>query len=529
MHLKNEEYVGDMVVGDLYKKTKREMGPLKITRSLYPAEDVTDLLRMLQTRQVELKLQIKNLQDANEKALVSLEFFQKLFEYAPVGYYTLDKRGIILQSNLFGSYLLGAERSRLIGRPIHTFISPKSRSHYFGFFNRLRRGQQKNGCNVELVGEGASPRTLYMEGRPEFVGKGETIEPQLIVNAMDITVQKASENKIQELEDQYLSVLSTIDEVYFRFSRDGTFISANPSIRDLVGLTHNEQITGLSIHRFFLHAEDARFFYDELFRKGRISECETEFIKRDGTLRQILISAWVSAGHQGDIYGEGIIRDVTGIRKAEWALLETNRKIAILNEIISHDISNQLSSLRGFLSVLHNRPMDAMTAEYMGMAESAVAAITRQMEFVWIYQRTGQQSAQWQNISDVIRTLLPRNIPVKTELEPVEIFADLMLAHVFSNLFDNVERHGQYAHEIQISGSKTSGSYTIVVSDDGIGIPADEREKIFERGYGKYTGLGLFLIREILGITGITIEEISRPDEGARFEISVPKDKFRAV
>lgn len=166
MHLKNEEYVGDMVVGDLYKKTKREMGPLKITRSLYPAEDVTDLLRMLQTRQVELKLQIKNLQDANEKALVSLEFFQKLFEYAPVGYYTLDKRGIILQSNLFGSYLLGAERSRLIGRPIHTFISPKSRSHYFGFFNRLRRGQQKNGCNVELVGEGASPRTLYMEGRP---------------------------------------------------------------------------------------------------------------------------------------------------------------------------------------------------------------------------------------------------------------------------------------------------------------------------------------------------------------------------
>jgi signal transduction histidine kinase len=53
------------------------------------------------------------------------------------------------------------------------------------------------------------------------------------------------------------------------------------------------------------------------------------------------------------------------------------------------------------------------------------------------------------------------------------------------------------------------------------------KEKIFERGFGKNTGLGLFLAREILVITGITITENGTPGKGARFEITVPKGMWR--
>jgi signal transduction histidine kinase len=67
----------------------------------------------------------------------------------------------------------------------------------------------------------------------------------------------------------------------------------------------------------------------------------------------------------------------------------------------------------------------------------------------------------------------------------------------------------------------------ILVEDDGNGIPIDEKEKIFGRGYGKNTGLGLFLAREILSITGITIRETGIPGKGARFEMLVPKGSFR--
>jgi signal transduction histidine kinase len=67
----------------------------------------------------------------------------------------------------------------------------------------------------------------------------------------------------------------------------------------------------------------------------------------------------------------------------------------------------------------------------------------------------------------------------------------------------------------------------ITYEDDGAGIPAQDKENIFRRGFGKHTGLGLFLSREILAITGITIRENGEPGKGVRFEILVPRDMYR--
>ena len=63
--------------------------------------------------------------------------------------------------------------------------------------------------------------------------------------------------------------------------------------------------------------------------------------------------------------------------------------------------------------------------------------------------------------------------------------------------------------------------------DNGTGIEESEKEKIFERGYGKNTGFGLFLVREVLALTGITITETGHPGQGARFLMKVPKEAYR--
>ena len=68
---------------------------------------------------------------------------------------------------------------------------------------------------------------------------------------------------------------------------------------------------------------------------------------------------------------------------------------------------------------------------------------------------------------------------------------------------------------------------TLVIEDDGVGIPARDKSRIFERGFGKNTGLGLFLVKEILAITGISIRETGIPGSGARFEITVPNGAWR--
>ena len=102
-----------------------------------------------------------------------------------------------------------------------------------------------------------------------------------------------------------------------------------------------------------------------------------------------------------------------------------------------------------------------------------------------------------------------------------------MLPKVFSNLMDNTLRYGGEQVKVTVRATEREGVLVISWEDTGAGVPADEKEKIFERGYGKNTGLGLFLAREILGITGITIRKAGEPGKGARFEITIPPGAYR--
>ncbi len=88
-------------------------------------------------------------------------------------------------------------------------------------------------------------------------------------------------------------------------------------------------------------------------------------------------------------------------------------------------------------------------------------------------------------------------------------------------------RHGGPPKSIRFSYQIVDKGCLILCEDDGTGIAAADKEKIFERGYGKHTGFGLFLSREILGITGFSIRETGIPGTGARFEIFVPNGSFR--
>ena len=80
---------------------------------------------------------------------------------------------------------------------------------------------------------------------------------------------------------------------------------------------------------------------------------------------------------------------------------------------------------------------------------------------------------------------------------------------------------------IRFSERRDADALIIVCEDNGTGIDPSEKEKIFGRGYGKNTGLGLALSREILEITGMTLRETGTQGAGARFEIRVPDGTYR--
>ena len=101
-----------------------------------------------------------------------------------------------------------------------------------------------------------------------------------------------------------------------------------------------------------------------------------------------------------------------------------------------------------------------------------------------------------------------------------------MLEKVFYNLVENALRYGRELPRIAFSSLLHNDNVTIICEDNGEGVPKEFKEAIFRRQYFKHTGFGLFLSREILGITGLSICETGKPGIGARFEITVPSGYF---
>ena len=144
----------------------------------------------------------------------------------------------------------------------------------------------------------------------------------------------------------------------------------------------------------------------------------------------------------------------------------------------------------------------------------------------------GKTAPAWQNINESVRravAALPmRDVRVDVDRSDLEIYADPLFEKVFYNLIENALKYGGEAMTtIRITSQEAGAGLVIACEDNGTGITSGDKKRLFEQGYGKHTGLGLFLCREILSITGITIAETSEPGKGARFEMVVPKGTYR--
>jgi len=125
------------------------------------------------------------------------------------------------------------------------------------------------------------------------------------------------------------------------------------------------------------------------------------------------------------------------------------------------------------------------------------------------------------------RALDIKEINLCEQVLGLELFADPMLGKVFYNLMENSAKYGGKAITARFCCHDDKEDLLLIYEDDGNGISAADREHLFKRGFGKGTGLGLFLSKEILGITGISIQETGEYGKGARFEMRVPKGMFR--
>ena len=156
------------------------------------------LLHELQVHQVELEVQNAELQDTRNRMEVLLEKYTDLYEFAPVGYFSVDEQGRILEGNLTGAALLGVERSQLIGRRLPRFVAPASQPIFEAFLKRVFAGTGKQVCEAALLREDAATFWACFHGTSAICVSGPPKWCRLAVS--DITTLKQAEEAQSRME-----------------------------------------------------------------------------------------------------------------------------------------------------------------------------------------------------------------------------------------------------------------------------------------------------------------------------------------
>jgi signal transduction histidine kinase len=221
------------------------------------------------------------------------------------------------------------------------------------------------------------------------------------------------------------------------------------------------------------------------------------------------------------------------LEKAQYAFQTANKKLNILSSITRHDILNQLTALLGYQEISQEICKDQELLKIMKKEREAAEAIRKQIEFTRHYQDIGVRTPVWHNPDEIFQKIRKGfhhdSISLRSALPDIEIYADPLFPLICQNLIDNSIRHGEHVRNILFSSEQTDTELVLFYQDDGIGVPDNEKDKIFHRGFGKNTGMGLFLSQEILAITGLALRETGVYGKGVRFEIRIPEGSFRAV
>jgi len=166
----------------------------KSDRALPPERDTNRLLHELEVHQIELEMQNEELHHAHEEMEKVLERYTDLYDFAPVGYFTLDLNGIIRAANLAGATLLRLNRSQLLGTSFESFVVSNARPVFNAFLRTIIPQREKESLELELqlapIQEGTPPVFVQIEAVASTTGQ----EYRLAV--IDITKRKQAEQKL---------------------------------------------------------------------------------------------------------------------------------------------------------------------------------------------------------------------------------------------------------------------------------------------------------------------------------------------
>ena len=399
---------------------------------------------------------------------------------------------------------------------------------------------QRKLFNREIETSDDEFRIIYPDGTIRFIHAirqiidGPDGVSRIFGTAQDITDQKNREIERDQSHELYHSLIQASPDLIIIADLTGKILFASPLACEFFGLESESQAIGENITSWII-PEDHHLAFSCIAKHMQGEKAPPiiyRLIRRDSGICTVEIHSAPIHNPDGTISGIiALIRDSSEKIAQHEALERANTKLNLLSSITRHDILNKITALRLYCSLIEEEENPAQKNAMFRKVEEMTEIISNLVAFTGSYQNLGINTAQWISPGEVfekITNMIDNNGEcIINGFDSARILADPLFEKVLYNLLDNSIKYAKTLTTIQTGYELTSEGLILSFTDDGVGIPQELKERIFQRNFGQGTGLGLYLSREILSVTDLTIRETGTPGYGARFEIVVPVGKFQ--
>lgn len=320
-----------------------------VTPSL-PTQDVQTLIHELNVYQMELEIQNEELRLAQLEIAHSRDRYSDLYDFAPVGYATLQDDGTILEANLTTCRLLGVDRRFLMGRQLTDWIDRDSQETFYLHRQDVFSTPSKHVC--EILMKNASGTS--MDIRLESIAIETSQKPVCRTALIDISELKLERTKVEHSEQRFRRLTNAMTQCVYRVQLDhGKILNREQtsSCELFTGYTLEELRKSPNLWMSMIPAEERQLVHHqvaELLKTGFADPIEHRLQLRDGSIKWVLHTLSPEFDPQGELIAyDGMLRDITPRKDAEAELKQ-------LTETLEQRIGERTSEVRLMAEAMSN-------------------------------------------------------------------------------------------------------------------------------------------------------------------------------
>jgi PAS domain S-box-containing protein len=468
-----------------------------------------------------------------------LEQFREAVEQTAHAVYITDTDGTIEYVNPAFEAVTGYSEAEAVGATPRILQSGEySEAFYEEFWETILSGEQ---WKDEIIDQRADGEQIVLEQTIAPIRDEDDRPQRFVAVAQDITERKESKQALEQAREELRQIIDLIPDPIFSKNRDDEVLLSNEANAELVGSTA-EEIEGKPEPELFPetdHYETLRQRDVEVIESGEPTTFEEELTSADGE-KHIFDTTRIpfKTAKTAEDAVLGYARDVTELKEYEQELEQQRDNLEILNEVLRHDVRNDLQLVTAYADLLVEECEDDEIKEYITTIQSSadhaveLTETAREIADVMLSDTTQGQQVNLRNVlekevSEVQSSYPDAAVTYGTTIPSVAIITNDMISSVFRNLLKNAIKHNDKAvAEVTVSATEQDDVVAIRIADNGPGVSDDQKDTLFgkgERGLESTgSGMGLYLVDTLVTSYGGEVWIEDNDPEGSIFVVELP-------